>query len=1006
MSATLANWMIRRPGPAFALLLALVMAGAATVGTLRVSGLREVRDPSVSIALAEPGAAPSDMEVNVSRPVEDAAAALAGVRHVTTSIVEGRSVTVVQFQSDRDADRGFDAVKDALVRLRSRFPEDVADPVVRRGDVTGPPLVTYAVTAAGKTPEQLSALVDGVVTQALRAIPGVTGIERLGGVDRELQVVLDPDRLETMNVTASEVSRQLSEPGREVMATEPSDPRARSPVAMAGDGVHDVLVRLPEGGQIRLGDLAAIRSGTAPPEGSAHLAGRAAVGFAVFRAQRASDGEVADRVAGKLADIHATHPDLAFTLVDAPADVPLSRIDALVRVLGGWVGFATVVVLAVLRNVRAALITGAVLGLSTLATLWAMAVAGIPLNLGTALGLALATTILVDDTIVAVEDAERHRAMGRSPVRAAVESRAELGRSTIVSGLVIIAVLVLVSVAGRVESEALKGFGTAASVQISFSLLCNRFLTPVLAAHGLKRVTLSSGKREGTFVARTYSTCLGWCVRHRHVAVAVTLLSFILLLLCAKLLPRAVAPGQDTGRSLLAIELPPGSSAVAREAVIEDVVRRLRNRRDVESVAVGGGGDLLQVDGTRAASLIIRHRSAGGRTSTQRQSERSIRQDLAAIPDLRAWFDDGRGLSLTVAGPDAATVNRVASDLASQMRGLAILDDVASSSVPAAVEVRPRLRAGFAAGLGIAPDDVAETVRLGTVGTMLPSRGLLDEDGRTVPVRLEARSDLSGDEDPLGRLRVRLPGSEASVPLASLVDFVLQPEARGIVRQDRAYQATIRADVLDGATRADAWAAIEQLPALVRRPAGVGVRRSGDAEIENRNTERLKLVASLGFLVACLLLIAMFGNLVQPLAILSVVPLAISGLLASLLVTRQPFDPPAFLAFLLVGANALKSGVMMMSVAGWSVGSGQPLRAAMIDAGRTRARPVVMTALALVAGLAATLLSGGVGGDVGSSLAIGVTGGLLVSLPLLLFGLPAICLTMDDVRTAFARQAD
>ena len=633
MSLNVSAWSIRRPLPAVVASMIFVFLGAISFGVLPITRLPNVDVPIVSVAVGQFGAAPSELDSQVSKPIEDAISGVEGVRHIISNITDGLSVTVVQFQLETNTDRALNDVKDAVTRVRSKLPQNISEPLIQRVDVVGLPIVTYAAAAPGKTPEQLSYFVDDVVKRALQGVRGVGQVERIGGVEREISVALDPDHLQALGLTASDVSRQLRGTrvdvagGRAEIGGRDQSIRTLA-AATTISGIAGSMISLPTGGQIRLDDLGVVTDSIAEPKTFARVDGKSVVGFSILRSKNASDVTVADGVARKVAQIHAEHPDVDLTLIDNSTDFTRGNYEAAIQTLFEGAALAVLVVLIFLRDLRATFIAAIALPLSIMPAFWAMDILGFSLNLVSMLAITLSTGILVDDSIVEIENIERHMAMGKSPFMASIEAADEIGPAVIAISLTIIAVFVPVSFMGSVAGQFFKQFGVTISVQVFFSLLAARFVTPVLAAYFLKPKTRDHAVKPPGPVLRRYTSVLEWSVRHYFLTVALGVVLFVLAIFSTKLLPSGFLPAQDISRSLLAIELPPGTPLSATENVTEEIAKRLTNRPEVKSVFVDGGRIPPATQEVRKASLIINYVPKGSRSYTQRQLELAISQDL------------------------------------------------------------------------------------------------------------------------------------------------------------------------------------------------------------------------------------------------------------------------------------------------------------------------------------------------------------------------------------------
>ena len=679
MALNVSAWSIRRPLPAVVLSLILLFLGWTSFMRLPVTRLPNADIPLVSVVVTQFGAAPTELESQVTKTIEDAVSGVEGVRHISSSIADGISVTTITFRLETNTDRALNDVKDAVTRTRANLPQGVDDPLVQRVDVVGLPIVTYAAIAPGKTPEQLSWFVDDVVTRALQGVRGVAQVERIGGADREILVSLDPDRLQAVGLTAVDVSHRLR--GINVdLAGGRAEIGGRNEAIRTLGGARSLnelaqtMITLPMGGEVRLQDLGVVTDTIADRRTFARFDGEPVVAFGIKRSNGASDTVVAKAVQKRIDELKTAYPDVDLKLIDTSVNFTHGNYEAAIHTLFEGAALAVIVVFLFLRDLRATVIAAISLPLSIFPAFWAMDLLGFSLNLVSFLAITLSTGILVDDAIVEIENIVRHIRLGKSPFHAAIDAADEIGLAVIAISLTIIAIFTPASFMSGIAGQFFKQFGITVSVQVFFSLLAARLVTPMLAAYFLKPEV--KAEKQGGRLLETYTRLVTWSVEHRFITVLVGLGLFAASIWSIGLLPKGFLPAQDSARSLLAIELPPGSQLADTEKVTEDIVARLHQRPEVNSVFVDGGRTPGGGTEVRRASLIVNYTPKGDRSITQRELELAISHQLDNVPDIRYWFVDENGLravSLVVTGADSALVASVADDLASQMRRIPLL---------------------------------------------------------------------------------------------------------------------------------------------------------------------------------------------------------------------------------------------------------------------------------------------------------------------------------------------
>ncbi|HEV2153042.1 efflux RND transporter permease subunit [Bradyrhizobium sp.] len=1005
MALNISAWSIRHPLPSVVFSIILLVLGWTSFVKLAVTRLPSADIPVISVAVSQFGAAPAELESQVTKTVEDAVSGVEGVRHITSSITDGLSVTTIQFALETNTDRALNDVKDAVTRVRSNLPQNVTEPLIQRVDVIGLPIVTYAAISPGKTPEQLSYFVDDVVKRALQGVRGVAQVERIGGVEREILVSLDPDRLQAMGLTAVNVSQSLRGTnvdvagGRAEIGKNDQAIRTLAGAKTLSD-LAGTMVPLFGGGEVRLDDLGTVTDTIADRRTFARFNGEPVVALGIKRSKGASDVKVADAVQKRINALKAAYPDVDLKLIDTSVEYTNGNYEAAISTLFEGAILAVVIVLLFLRDLRATIIAAISLPLSIFPAFWAMDLLGFSLNLVSFLAITLSTGILVDDAIVEIENIVRHMNMGKSPYRAALEAADEIGLAVIAISLTIIAIFAPASFMSGIAGQFFKQFGITVSVQVFFSLLAARFVTPVLAAYFLKH-----GNHEEPppgRVLRSYNRIVAWSVKHYFITVLIGFGIFAASIWSITLLPQGFLPAQDSARSLLALELPPGTQLAYTEKVTEDIVARLRKRPEVKSIFVDGGRVPPGTQEVRRAALIINYKPKADRDITQRELEFSISQELENIPDIRFWFLDENGLraiSLVVTGVDANIVNNVASELATQMKRIPTISNVISETTLERPELRVEPRADLAARLGVSTESLSQTIRVATIGDVGPALAKFDVGDRLVPVRVQLEDAARGNLKTLEQLRVPLGehGEKGGVPLSVIADVKLDQGPTSINRYDRERQATVAADLVGSAALGDATKKIYDLPVMKTLPKSVKVSPSGDAESLNELSDGFATAITAGLMMVYAVLVLLFGTFLQPITILFSLPLSIGGAIAALLVTGKQLTTPVWIGILMLMGIVTKNAIMLVEFAIEAIHAGKPRDEAMIDAGMKRARPIVMTTIAMAAGMMPSALAVGAGGEFRSPMALAVIGGLIFSTILSLVFVPAMFMVMDDL---------
>ena len=1015
MALKISGASVRHPIPALVLFAVLLLLGVVGFRALPITIAPNIDIPIVAVTITESGAAPAELETQVTKRIEDAVAGVAGVKHIQSSVTDGSSQTAVEFHLEVSSDRALNDVRDAVAKVRDELPRTIDEPIIERVDVVGQSIQTYAASAPGMTLEELSWFVDDTVTRALQGIPGVGRVDRIGGITREIRVTLDPDRLAALGITAGDVNSQVRATsvdlagGRGEVAGQEQTIRTLASASSIAKLAATRIV-LPGGREVRLSDLGTVTDAAEEPRGFARVDGdRPVVAFAVFRSKGASDVTVARLVAERLKTLSAAHPDVTYTLIDDSVRSTLGGFESAMQSLAEGAALATLVVLLFLRDWRATLVSAIALPLSIIPAFGAIWLMGFSFNFVSLLAITLVTGILVDDAIVEIENIVRYIRAGARPYSAAIEAADEIGLAVVAISLTIVAVFAPVSFMGGIAGQYFKQFGLTMAAAVLASLLVARLLTPVMAAYMLRPLQRHEA-REG-WMMRAYLRLLAATLRYRAVTVLAGLLLFGLSIWSTTLLPTGFIPAQDNSRAVMSLELPPGSTLEDTAAKTGEVARAFRAIPEVASVFTVGGTTPTGADPEiRRASMVVNLVRKTQRARSQKQIEEELSRRLAAIPDVRGWYVNERGereLSVTVMGDEPAALDRGVAGLEGAMRRLPGFANVAASAGMERPEIHVIPRGDEAARLGVSTEAISEAARIATLGDVGPNLAKFRAGDRLIPIRVEADAAVRRD---LGRLRaLPVPASGGTgaggiaVPLSAVADVRLGEGPSSIERYDRVRRVVIGADLAGGLALGQALQEIHALPAARALPAGVRLQNGGDAEIMGEVFTSFAGAMAAGLVLVLGLLVLLFGSVFQPFTILFSLPLSLGGVILALLVTRQPISLPVAIGILMLMGIVTKNAIMLVDVAIEERARGVPRWEAITTAGRKRARPIVMTTIAMVAGMVPSALGLGDGGEFRAPMATGVIGGLIASTVLSLVFVPSFYTVMDDLSRVTAR---
>ena len=1013
MALNISAWSIRNPLPSIVFSIILLVLGWVSFTKLAVTRLPSADIPVVSVAVVAVRRGPAELESQVTKTIEDGVSGVEGVRHISSSITDGLSLTTIQFALETNTDRALNDVKDAVTRVRANLPQNVNEPLIQRVDVIGLPIVTYAAISPGKTPEQLSYFVDDVVKRALQGVRGVAQVERIGGVEREILVSLDPDRLQAAGLTAVNVSQILRGTNVDLAGGRAEIGKNDQAIrTLAGaktlNELAGTMIPLFGGGEVRLDDLGTVTDTIADRRTFARFNGEPVVALGIKRSKGASDVVVAAAVQKRIDALKVAYPDVDLKLIDTSVEFTKGNYEAAISTLFEGAILAVIIVLLFLRDIRATIIAAISLPLSIFPAFWAMDMLGFSLNLVSFLAITLSTGILVDDAIVEIENIVRHMRMGKSPYRAALEAADEIGLAVVAISLTIIAIFAPASFMSGIAGQFFKQFGITVSVQVFFSLLAARFVTPVLAAYFMKDHP-HEDPPPGTYpeILHEARDLVGQALLH-HGADR----------------PRHLRR-LDLEHHAAAARLPAGAghrALAARHGTAAGVAARLHreghrgNRRPPAQAARGQERVRRRRPGAarylRGAPRRADHQLHAEGRSRQRAHAAAVGADISKelenVPDIRFWFLDENGLraiSLVVTGIDSNIVGNVASELATQMKRIPIISNVISETSLDRPELRIQPRAELAARLGVSTESLSQTIRVATIGDVGPALAKFDAGDRQVPIRVQLEDGARGDLQLLEQLRVPLGqrGERGGVPLSVVADIKLDQGPTSINRYDRERQATVAADLVGSAALGDATRKIYELPVMKSLPKGVKVSPSGDAESLNELSEGFATAITAGLMMVYAVLVLLFGTFLQPITILFSLPLSIGGAIVALLLTGKQLTTPVWIGILMLMGIVTKNAIMLVEFAVESIREGNKREFAIIDAGIKRARPIVMTTIAMAAGMMPSALAFGAGGEFRSPMALAVIGGLVFSTLLSLVFVPAMFLMMDDLGALFWR---
>ncbi|MFQ4139084.1 efflux RND transporter permease subunit [Nodosilinea sp. PGN35] len=1018
----LSGWSIRRPIPVIVLFLVLTLGGLVAFGQLGIDENPNIEFPAITVTVTQTGAGPEELETQVTKPIEDAVAGLGDIDEIRSTVRDGASNTVISFLLGTDVDRATNDVRDAVTRIRQDLPGNIQEPVIRRLEFGGGVIMTYAVNSAQRSVEELSDLVDRTISQEILTVEGVARVDRVGGVDPEIRVDLDPERLDALGITATQVNDQIRAlninlpSGRATLGGQEQSFRTLGS-APTVEAFQAARITLPSGTTVPLTSLGTVESGFREARQSAQLGNQPVVAFQIFRSTGSILVSVEEGVQAAVARLNETLPEdinieLIFTRATEIRDSYQASIDALIL---GCV-LAVVVVGVFLRDWRATLVTATALPLSIIPTFLVLNWFDYTLNSMTLLALTLAVGNLVDDAIVEIENVERHMAMGKRPFQAALDSTAEVGLAVVTTTATIVAVFLPVAFMGGVPGQFFQPFGLTVVTATVFSTIVARLVTPMMAAYLLKGKPVATGgsanggggavsdTRHGRAPRRgPYRALLNGALRHRGVTIALALVFFVASLGLVPYIPTNLFDSSDSGLSTISVELPPGATLADTRRVTTQLSEQLLAQPAVSTVLTTEGGE----DGVNQATVYARLVARSDRDLSQTQFEQQARDIFQQVPGARITFQssgasgEGKDLSVVLKSDDPIALREVSDALTREMRGVSGLVDVSSSASLVRPEVQIFPDVERAADLGVTVQAIAATASLATLGDTDANLADFNLGDRQIPIRVQIDPAFRDDPGLLQTLRV--PSQNGGlVPLAAVADVRFGSGPAQINRFDRSRQVTIGGN-LAGITLGQGLAMVDELPTMQNLPASVTQQPAGDAEIMRDIFSRFALALATAVLMIFAVLVLLYNSFIYPVAVMAALPLSVGGALMALLITQKPLGLFALIGIVLLMGLVTKNAILLVDYALIALKEGKTRRLAVMEAGVTRLRPILMTSISTMAGMVPIALELGAGGETRSPMAIAVIGGFTTSTLLTLVVVPVLFTYIDGLNGAIAK---
>jgi len=1084
-------WCIRNPVPPIVLFIALTLAGLISFMRMDVQDNPDIEFPVVIASISQPGAAPTEIENQITQLVESSVRTLPGVRSISSNANEGSSTTVIEFEIGTDVNQSVNEVKNAIDQIRGELPDGILEPFVEKETTSSNPIAYFAVAAPDMTIEQLSWFVDDAVAKRLLAIEGMAKVERNGGVDREIRVTLDPARMQSLGVTASQVNTALRQLNVNAAGGRAEIAGSRQSVRVLGNAIDayalsQTQIQLSGGRTVQLADIASVSDSFGEQTRIGKIRGAQVVNFSMARAKGASDVTVYDDAMKELAKIEKENPGVKFTQLFTSVDYTKQQYSSSMLAMIEGAVLAVLVVFLFLRDMRATLISAIAIPLSAIPAFWFMDLMGITLNSLSLLALGLVAGVLVDDAIVEIENIVRHMRMGKTAYQASIDAADEIGLAVLATTMSIVAVFLPVAMMPGISGQFFKNFGYTVVLAVLMSLFVARMITPLIAAYFLKahgaeahgegrlmdrymdvlRWSLDSSKAKAmraqlervplrpgywfvefffillviaafgatlTIVPKLLTPLglpaivpmiagfvlalvaayvavklLGMAIRltnggvaryhdffasrwtarfrdHRIWIMGIGFLSFVATIGMFMSLPSQFFPTTNSDFSRVRIEMLPGTTLAQTEAVADRVAAIINEQPEtlnaLESIREGNANIFITLKKDRERSSI--------------DYERDITPRLAQIADARVSFlsqsgggGTGRDISVMLSGSDPVLLNDTASKLVDEMSRL---KEIRAPRVNADLRrpellIKPQL--DLAAQLGVTTTALSQTIRIATMGDIDQNSAKFSLSDRQVPIRVMLPESSRRDLETIRNLPVPTT-SGGSVPLSRVAEISFGSGPTTIQRYNQNRRIFVGADLAPGVVKSEAMAKINALPTMTKLPLGVSNAPFGDEEWQAEMMNSFMVALGSGVLLVFAVLVLLYRRFMSPLVNMGSLLLAPLGGLIALAIIGQPLSLPVFIGILMLFGIVAKNSILLVDFAVEMMDHGMPKREALMEAGHKRAQPIVMTTVAMVAGMVPTAVS--LSGDAAWRAPMGtvVIGGLILSTLLTLLIVPA-----------------
>ena len=982
-------WSIRNPVVPIVLFIALTLAGIMAFMNMDVQNDPDIEFPVVVVSISQPGAAPSEITTQITQKVESAIRSVQGVRNIDASASEGNTTVSAEFEIGDDINAAVSEVKNAVDQIRSDLPDGILEPQIFKVATSSDPIAYFAVEASDMTLEQLSWFVDDTVSRRLLAVEGMASVSRNGGVNREIRVVLDPAKMQSLGVTAAQVNGVLRQQNVNAAGGQSEIAGSRQSVRILGNATDafalgEKQINLGGGRTIKLADIAQVTDGFSEQRSMAFAGGKQVVTFGMSRAKGASDVTVFDEAMAKIGEIEKENPGVKFTTLFNSVDYTKGQYKSSMAAMIEGALLAIVVVFLFLRDWRATVISAIAIPLSAIPTFWFLDLLGFTLNTMSLLALGLVAGVLVDDAIVEIENIVRHMRMGKSAYQASIDAADEIGLAVVATTFSIVAVFLPVGLMPGVAGQFFKNFGLTVVASVLMSLAVARMITPMIAAYFLKSHGIAE-HGESAWMDK-YMKILRLSLGHRRWMMGIGVLALVATVALMVVLPKQFFPDGNMDFSRVRVEMVPGTTLDRTRQVVSEAAAIIEKQPEVKTA--------LQSVREGSANIFITLNEDRERTS--QEFEEALTPQLTQIADARVTFQangpggggSGRDVSVMLSGSDPKALDNTAATLVEQMKGV---PELRAPRISADLQ-RPELlitpRTDLAAQLGVTTVALSQTIRIATLGDIDQNSAKFSLSDRQIPIRVMLAKESRQNFDIIRNLPVQT-ASGGSVPLSRVADISFGAGPTSIDRRNQNFRIFIGADFAPGVVSSDANKMIDNLPVMKNLPTGVSRAPFGSQEWEAEMQRDFLTALISGTLLVFAVLVLLYRRFMSPLVNMGSLLLAPLGGLMALGIAQQPISMPVFIGVLMLFGIVAKNSILLIDFAIEEMQRGVPKFQAIMEAGHKRAQPIVMTTVAMTAGMVPTAISLGGDGAWRAPMGTVVIGGLIVSTLLTLLIVPA-----------------